>query len=131
MGGRGSFNAPLKIHVARPLYGEMLIPTAFVRELELATATKHHMADYNGTRSPDHDAAFDAPLGLTAHKDHSQLDGVQIFLRRNVAISLGLIAHKRDPAVPDHLNPCNDVLRLRAGESNRNRTLFDARDSVG
>ena len=40
----------------------MLIPTAFVRELELATATKHHMADYNGTRSPDHDAAFDAGL---------------------------------------------------------------------
>src|SRR5262249_22607441 len=58
-------------------------------------------------------------------------DGVPDFLRRNVAVSLGLIAHKRDPAVPDHLDPCNDVLRLRASESDRNRTLFDARNSVG
>src|SRR5262245_8851728 len=60
---------------------------------------------------------------------HSQLEGVPS--RRNVAISLGLIAHKRDPTVPDYLDPSNDVLRLRAGESHCNRTLFDARDSVG
>src|SRR5436309_4684088 len=55
----------------------------------------------------------------------------RIFLRRNVAKSLCLIPHKRDPAVPHHLDPCNDFLRLRARESDRDRTLFDTRDSLG